>query len=87
MVSFEYEIKDPLGMHARPAAVLATIAKESRVHADVMIHYNGKTADASQLIQVMALGIGQGSTVQITVEGDGEQEVAQKVEEFFKETM
>lgn len=85
MKSFDYVIKDAVGMHARPAAVLAKIAKESM--ADVIITVNDRSADASKLMQVMAMGIKQGTNVNVAVEGDGEEQTAERLEVFFRENL
>ena len=55
MKKFNYTINDKLGIHARPAGMLAKAAK---MYADteVTITCNGKTAKASQLMKVMSLG-------------------------------
>ena len=76
MKSFDYVIKDPVGMHARPAAVLAKLVKESMT--DVIITANGKSVDASQLMLVM------GTKINVTIEGAKEEEAEEKLKEFFE---
>ena len=78
MKSFDYVIKDPVGMHARPAAVLAKLVKESMT--DVIITANGKSVDASQLMLVM----GMGTKINVTIEGAKEEEAEEKLKEFFE---
>ena len=53
-------------MHARPAAVLAKLVKESMT--DVIITANGKSVDASQLMLVMGMGIKMGTKINVTIE-------------------
>lgn len=60
------------GLHARPAALIAD--KASKFQADVMLHANGKTAKATDVLQIMGLGITCGS--EVTVEASGEEETA-----------
>ena len=71
MKNFEYVIKDSVGIHARPAGMLVKEAKkyESRI----VIGANGKSAEATKLMAVMGLGIKQGETVTVTVEGGNEE--------------
>ena len=82
MNSFDYVIKDPVGMHARPAAVLAKLVKESMT--DVIITANGKSVDASQLMLVMGMGIKMGTKINVTIEGAKEEEAEEKLKEFFE---
>lgn len=74
--------KDPVGMHARPAAVLAKLVKESMT--DVIITANGKSVDASQLMLVMGMGIKMGTKINVTIEGVKEEEAEEKLKEFFE---
>ena len=63
-------------MHARPAAVLAKLVKESMT--DVIITANGKSVDASQLMLVMGMGIKMGTKINVTIEGAKEEEAEEK---------
>ena len=68
-------INDPVGIHARPAAQFTqavtasgctvTIAKEG-----------GNPVPANSILSIMGLGIKQGDTVVINVEGDNAEAVA-----------
>ena len=68
-------INDPVGIHARPAAQFTqavttsgctvTIAKEG-----------GNAVPAGSILSIMGLGIKQGDTVVINVEGDNAEAVA-----------
>ena len=82
MKKFNYVITDEVGIHARPASLLV---KEIKKYASkVTIEANGKSADASKLMAVMSLGIKCGQEVTVTVEGEDEDAVAEKLENFFK---
>ena len=83
MKSFEYTITDPVGIHARPAGILAKKAKEF-VGSTVTIEKGGKAENVLKLMGVMKLGVKQGDVVTIRVEGGDEEAVASQVEEFFK---
>ena len=55
MKSFNYTVKDEVGIHARPAGLLV---KEVKKYASkVTITKDGKSADASKLMAVMSLGV------------------------------
>ena len=83
MKAFEYVITDPVGIHARPAGLLV---KEIKKYAGstVTITKGEKTVNMLKLMALMGMGIKQGDTVTVTVEGANEEEVAAKIEEFFK---
>lgn len=81
MKSFEYTISDPVGLHARPAGILA---KEARKYqSKITINCNGKSAEATRLMAVMGLGVKSGQTVTVTVEGPDEETTFDEVREFF----
>ena len=82
MKSFEYTIKEPVGLHARPAGMLI---KEARKYKSaIIIHAGAKSANVLRLMAVMQLGVKFGDTVKVTIEGEDEETVAPIVEEFFK---
>ena len=82
MKSFNYVITDEVGIHARPAGQLVQMAKG--LGSKVIIEANGKSAEATKLMMVMALGAKKGSEVTVKVEGADEDADVVKVEEFFK---
>ncbi|MGN0368012.1 MAG: HPr family phosphocarrier protein [Wujia sp.] len=85
MKSFEYTITDEVGIHARPAGLLAKKVKEYA--SKVVIEKDGKSAEAQKLMAVMALGVKKGETVTVKVEGDDEDAAVIEMETFFKENL
>ena len=81
MKTFSYTIKDEVGIHARPAGLLAKKAKE--FESVVTIEKDGKTAAATKLMSVMGMGIKCGDTVNVTVNGADEEKAAAEIEAFF----
>ncbi len=82
MKTFSYEIKDAIGIHARPAGMLA---KAAAAYKSVVTIDNGtKKADAKRLMAIMSMGVKKGHTVTVTVEGEDEDTAATAMEEFFK---
>ena len=82
MKSFEYTIKEPVGIHARPAGMLNKEAKKYK--SAITIHTPAKSANVLRLMAVMQLGVKCGETVKVTIEGEDEDVVAPIIEEFFK---
>ena len=83
MKSFEYTITDPVGIHARPAGLLVKEIK-SYAGSAVTISKGEKSVNALKLMALMQMGIKQGDTVKVTVEGADEDTAAAAIEEFFK---
>lgn len=81
MKTFEYTIKDELGIHARPAGLLVKAAKG--LDSKVTIDKDGKSADATKLFAIMGLGVKNADTIKITVDGGDEEASAKAMEEFF----
>ena len=86
MKQFTYTITDPVGTHARPAGLLVKAAKalDSTV---TIAKADGKSAVAVKLMALMGLGIKQGETVTVTIEGGNEDANAAAMEQFFKENL
>ena len=86
MKQFKYVITDPIGLHARPAGLLAKAAKamDSTITVE---KEGGKSAAASKLMAIMGLGVKSGDTVIVTVDGGDEAANFQAMETFFKENL
>lgn len=69
-----------VGLHARPASLLAAAVEDSGI--EISIGREGEEpVDAASLLEVMSLGIEYGETVVITTEGD---ETEAALEEIVK---
>lgn len=86
MKKIEYVITNEIGLHARPAGLLAKVAK-SLDSAVTVEKLGGKSASASRMIALMGLGAKCGDTLVITVEGGNEEANAAIVEDFLKENL
>ena len=81
MKTFDYTIKDELGIHARPAGMLAKTAKG--FESVITIEKDEKSVNAQKLMMLMGLGVKCGDTVKVTVEGADEEAAAKAMEEFL----
>lgn len=68
MTSFKAKIKDPVGLHARPASV--TVAAAAKFASDITITANGKSGNLKSIMNVMALGVKQGNEIEISAKGE-----------------
>ena len=82
MGSFHYVIKDEIGIHARPAGMLAKMAKG--FDSAVTITKGEKTVDASKLMAVMRLGVKKGDEIVISTDNTEDLEILKK---FFEENL
>ena len=82
MKTFDYTIKDEIGIHARPAGNLVKLIKGFT--SAVTIEKEGKPAiNATALMKLMGLGVKCGDTIKFTVDGDDEEAAAKAIEEFM----
>ena len=85
MVKFEYVIKDEIGIHARPAGMLAKTAKG--FDSVITVEKEGKSAAATKLMALMGLGVKCGDKVTVTAEGTDEQQAAEAMKKFFEDNL
>ena len=85
MKEFTYTITNPVGIHARPAGLLVKEAKQFA--STITFIKDGKSAKATSLMKLMGMGVRQGDTVTVQVEGDDEETCAAAIEKFLKENM
>ena len=86
MTTFTHVIQDPMGLHARPAGLLAKAAMAWPCSITVTTP-DGNTGDAKRLMSVMRLAAKAGMEVAVTCEGDQEKEAAAAMEAFLKENL
>ncbi|MCI7262176.1 MAG: HPr family phosphocarrier protein [Clostridium sp.] len=83
MKKFQYVIQDELGIHARPAGMLARIAK--KYESTVEIGTGDRNVSASQLLRLMSLGVKKGDEVSVVIEGVDEEAACAELKAFFEE--
>ena len=69
MEFISYVEKDELGIHARPAALIAQCCVNFK--SAITIKANGKTASGINVLEILALGVKKGDTVEVDIEGEG----------------
>lgn len=80
MVTRNITITDPVGIHTRPAAQFAQAVAASGCNVTIAKE-GGAAVPAGSILSIMGLGVQQGDTVQITVEGDNAETVADSLTE------
>ncbi|HEV2779815.1 MAG TPA: dihydroxyacetone kinase phosphoryl donor subunit DhaM [Actinophytocola sp.] len=76
----EIPLTNEIGLHARPAALLARSVSD--VDAQVTVAFAGKQADARSILAVMALGARGGDTVRVSAAGPQAAEALRRVRDL-----
>lgn len=63
-------VASSVGLHARPAALLASAVNESGLDVTLALP-GGDPVDAGSILEVMTLGAEHGDTVTLSADGDG----------------
>ncbi|WP_328820826.1 HPr family phosphocarrier protein [Nocardioides sp. AX2bis] len=86
-MSVTLTLVNPSGLHARPAARLATVL--GRLDAEVVVAANGREADGASSLELLTLGTGQGTGITVSATGPDAQRAVDAarvlVEEGFGE--
>lgn len=85
MVTFQYVVKDVLGIHARPAGLL--VKEAGKLASKITVKKGEKSGDAGKIFGLMSLGVKQNDKVTVTVEGDTEKEDAEVIRAFFESNL
>ena len=81
MYQFTYTIKDPVGIHARPAGLLSKEGKKYK--STITVEKNGTEVNVLKLMALMKLGVKCGETVTGKIEGEDEAAAGPAMEAFF----
>lgn len=85
MKTFNFVIREELGIHARPAGMLAKEAQ--RFKSAIKLKKGEKECVVTQLFKLMGLGIKMGNEVVVTIEGDDEDEAFEAMKNFFNHNL
>jgi phosphocarrier protein HPr len=77
----ELWVENRLGLHARPAAKLATAARQ--FDADITLEKDGLMADVRDLLDVLALDCPQGTRLVLRTRGPQAREAASSITSLF----
>ena len=68
MISRTVTIASSVGLHARPAAILAEAVDDSGV--DITLNFNNEEVDATSLLEIMTLDVKHGDEVTLSTDND-----------------
>jgi phosphocarrier protein len=75
-------IKNPSGLHARPAALL--VQKASSFPCEISLVKGGKKVNAKSILNVLAIGISANDQVTVVTAGEKEAEALQAIGDFLE---
>ena len=81
MLEAELEISNVLGLHARAAAKVVSVA--SRYSARIRIIKEDREVDAKSIMALLMLGAARGTSLLVRVDGDDEISAMQELTELF----
>ena len=81
MISKDLTIINKLGLHARAAAKLVSLA--SNYQSEIAIEKEGKTINGKSIMGVMMLAASQNSVITITITGDDEDNAMNSIENLI----
>ena len=82
MFTSEFVVKNPTGLHARPARPMAKLCKD--IPDDIRLICEKGTINPKNVIGILTAGLKKGSAIKIEVEGASEQESGAKIMEFLE---
>jgi phosphotransferase system HPr (HPr) family protein len=80
MKTQSFVIKNKVGLHARPAAVLVQAANKFK--SEVKLEKDGNEVSAKSILGVLSLGAEKGTVVVVTANGVDEEEALKTIEEL-----
>jgi phosphotransferase system HPr (HPr) family protein len=85
MKEFSYTIKDPLGIHARPAELFAK--KMQGFFSEIMITRGALGCDAKKLLALMKMQVKTGETITVRISGGDEEAAIEAAKAFLTENL
>jgi len=85
VISTDYIIAAPEGIHARPATTLIRLVKTFK--SVVNLKKEDKVVRLNSMLNILAMGAKGGDTISIIVEGEDEAAAAAAIDNFFREEL
>ena len=81
MITKKLTILNKLGLHARAAAKVVSMANE--FESTIIITKDGKNADARSIMKLLMLSASQGSSIRVEVNGADQNDAMESIERLF----
>jgi phosphocarrier protein HPr len=85
MISKDYVITAPEGMHARPATTLIRLTKKFK--SVISLKKDEKVIRLNSILNILSMAAKGGETISVIIEGDDEVSAAEAIDSFFTEQL
>lgn len=85
MIEFHHTVKDPNGIHARPAGLLAKEA--ARFQSNITVRKEDRSANMKGLFSLMSLTVKSGDIITVSVTGQDEKEAAADLKRYMESNL
>lgn len=82
MTTQKVTVKNQTGLHLRPAGIVCRTAMLYKSHINLI--YGNTTANAKSVLSVLGAGVKPGDEIEITCEGEDEQEALKALVDLFE---
>ncbi|MGE5642195.1 MAG: HPr family phosphocarrier protein [Byssovorax cruenta] len=83
MKSAQFVVMDPVGLHARPAALFVKLANKFSSNVSICnVSTSGKWANAKSILSVLTCGVKQGDQIEVRAEGVDEAEAVEALQKL-----
>ena len=83
MLNETVKVEREHGLHARPAAEFVKMA--NGFNSEITLVYNGEEVDGKSIMSIMGLGISNGDSVELKIDGDDKTEAFKAITHFLSE--
>jgi len=81
LVTKKVYIRNELGLHARPAALLAQTANDFQ--SDIFFALDGSEVNAKSVLDILSLAAAKGRAITVRAEGIDAESAVQELEKYF----
>ena len=85
MIEFVHTVKDPNGIHARPAGLLAKEALQYQ--SEITVKVGERYANMKGLFSMMSLAVKAGDSITISISGKDEEVAARAIREYLEKNI
>ncbi len=79
---WEYKVTHVQGLHIRPAGLL--VREAGKYQSRIVLEFQGQTADARDMMELLDLDVKCGQTVAVTVSGEDEEAACQGIQRVLE---
>lgn len=80
MKQFDFLVKSPVGIHARPAMLLAK--KAGNYQSEITVVKGNRSANVKNIVLLLGLHVNQGDKVSFIIDGQDEKIAAEELKQF-----